>query len=85
MCGRKPSSTFQVIWTPKANLSQLLIQRQTLLGARGVARLGTKLGLRCKVEHAASLSAKMRPEQVFLPPGEKGQFLVIEETTKFCV
>lgn len=76
VCGRKPSGVFQVIWTPKASLSQLIIQRQTLPEVCGVARLGNKLGLRCKVEHAASLSAKIRPEQVYLPQGEKLTFLV---------
>ena len=76
VCGRKPSSTFQVIWTPKATMSQLVIQRQTLPEVCGIARLGAKYGLRCKVEHAAALSAKIRPEQVFLPQGEKFTFLV---------
>ena len=76
VCGRKPSSVFQVIWTPKADLRQLIMQRQTLPEVCGVARLGTKLGLRCKVEFAAALSAKIRPDQVFLPQGDKSTFLV---------
>ena len=76
LCGRKPSNVFQVIWTPKSDLRQLLMQRQTLPEVCGVARLGSKLGLRCKVEFAASLSAKIRPEQVFLPQGDKLTFLV---------
>ena len=76
VCGRKPSSVFQVIWTPRADMKQLIIQRQTLPEVCGIARLGTKFGLRCKVEFAASLSAKIRPEQVFLPQGDKLTFLV---------
>lgn len=76
VCGRKPSAVFQVIWTPRSSMGQLIIQRQTLPEVCGVARLGSKLGLRCKAEHAASLSAKIRPEQVFLPQGEKLTFLV---------
>ena len=76
VCGRKPSSVFQVIWTPRSDLRQLIMQRQTLPEVCGVARLGNKLGLRCRVEFAASLSAKIRPEQVFLPQGDKLTFLV---------
>jgi len=63
-------------WTPRADLRQLIMQRQTLPEVCGVARLGTKLGLRCRVEFAAALSAKIRPEQVFLPQGDKLTFLV---------
>ena len=76
VCGRKPSTVFQVIWTPRTSLSQLVMQRQTLPEVCGVARLGAKLGLRCRVEHAAALSAKIRPEQVFLPAGDRMTFLV---------
>ena len=84
LCGRKPSNVFQVIWTPKSDLRQLLMQRQTLPEVCGVARLGSKLGLRCKVEFAASLSAKIRPEQVFLPQGDKLTFWLVQCLMERC-
>ena len=74
--GRQPSPDFQVIWIPKADQAQLLLLRQTVANVVGMARLGTKLGLRCRTEHAAEVFAKVRPGHTFLPPGKRLTFLV---------
>ena len=74
--GRKPSPDFQAVWVPKTDAAQLLLQRQTIQHVVGMARLGHKVGLRCKTEHAAEVFAKLKPGHTFLPPGRRQTFLV---------
>ena len=74
--GRKPSPEFQVVWVPKLDVSQLMVQRQTIPHVVGMARLGNKYGLRCLTEHAAEVFAKLRPGHTFLPPGRRQTYLV---------
>lgn len=74
--GRRPSEVFQVVWLPKLSLSQVVVQRQTLPEVCGIARLGSKLGLRCRVADAEGVFAKVRPGHTFLPQGEKQTYLV---------
>lgn len=74
--GRKPSDLYQVIWFPKASVEQLMVQRQTIAEVCGLARLGHKLGLRCKAEHAAAVFAKTKPGMTFLPAGKKQAWVV---------
>ena len=74
--GRHPSTDFQVIWMPKADPAQLMLQRQTVANVIGLARLGHKLGLRCRTEHAPEVFAVLRPGHTFLPPGKRQSFLV---------
>lgn len=69
--GRKPSELYQVIWFPKASLDQLDIQRRTIKEVCGIARMGHKLGLRCKVEHAAIVFQTTKPGMTFLPAGKR--------------
>ena len=73
---RQPSPLFQVIWCPKLDFQQLMIHRQTIPGVCGLARLGTKMGLRCLIEKAPEVYAVIRPDQTFLPPGKKLHFLM---------
>ena len=74
--GRHPSPDYQVIWMPRADDAQLMLQRQTLPNIVGLARLGQKMGLRCKTEHAAEVFATLRPGHTFLPPGKRQTYLV---------
>jgi len=74
--GRQPSQDFQVIWLPRADESQVLLLRQTVSHVVGMARLGQKLGLRCKTENAAEVFSTLRPGHTFLPPGKRQMFLV---------
>lgn len=74
--GRHPSPDYQVIWMPKADDAQLMLQRQTMPNIVGLARLGQKMGLRCKTEHAAEVFATLRPGHTFLPPGKRQTYLV---------
>ena len=74
--GRQPSQDFQVVWLPKADEAQLLLLRRTVPNVVGMARLGSKMGLRCRTEHAAEVFAQLRPGHTFLPPGKRQTYLV---------
>ena len=74
--GRGPSDQFQVVWMPKAELPELVLLKQTQPAVCGLARVGNRLGLRCKVEHAAELHSAVKPGSSFLPTGRKQHYLV---------
>eukprot|EP00438_Fugacium_kawagutii_P006883 Skav204952 [mRNA] locus=scaffold3104:103375:107907:- [translate_table: standard] len=74
--GRQASTAFQVIWTPKADIQQLLMLKQTRSMVLGVARVGSKLGLRCHAKDAEALFQDIRPGGVYLPAGKKQLWLV---------
>ena len=74
--GRQPSPDFQVVWLPKADQSQVMLQRQTVKHVVGLARMGQKMGLRCRTEHAAEVFSTVKPGHTFLPPGKRQSFLV---------
>ena len=63
--GRAPSSAYQVIWTPKSDFQTVMLQKQTMTQVIGVARMGMKYDLRCKVEDAQTLHTKLKPGNVF--------------------
>eukprot|EP00438_Fugacium_kawagutii_P026491 Skav202802 [mRNA] locus=scaffold326:834611:838825:- [translate_table: standard] len=73
--GRGPSDTFHVIWTPKLDLQQLMVLKQSNSNALGIARIGSKLGLRCRAEHAEQLHSAIKPGGTFLPTGKKQLWL----------
>ena len=74
--GKKPSEQFQVIWIAKTDISQLMMQRQSIPAVCGLARMGSKLGLRCQISNAAEVYAKVKPGQTYLPSGNKHSYLV---------
>ena len=74
--GRQPSPDFQMVWLPKADQSRVMLQRQTVKHAVGLARMGQKMGLRCRTEHAAEVFSTVKPGHTFLPPGKRQSFLV---------
>ena len=74
--GRQPSPLYQVIWLARATLQELVIMRQTQGGICGLARLGQKMGVRCRVEDAGRLHQLLKPGSEFLPPGRKQFFMV---------
>lgn len=74
--GRRPSPDFQVVWMPRSDQAQLMLQRQTVAHVIGLARLGNKMGLRCRTEHAPEVFATLKPGHTFLPPGKRQTFLV---------
>lgn len=74
--GRQASDQYHVVWTPRADISSLLMQKQTRPTVLGIARVGSKLGLRCRAADAAKLFAELRPGSIYLPAGRKASWLV---------
>lgn len=74
--GRGPSDQFQVIWMPRTALSELVLLKQTQPVVCGLARVGNRHGLRCKVEHAPTLHQAVKPGSAFLPSGRKQLYMV---------
>ena len=74
--GKTPSDLFQVIWMPKASFEELLHLKQTTPGVIGIARLGTKMGLRCLSTAAHAVHDTVRPGSSYLPAGRKLHFLM---------
>ena len=74
--GRRPSDEFVAIWLQKTTAAQALLLKQTNVHAIGLARLGSKWGLRCRVDDASKLHGVLKPETEFLPSGQRLMFLV---------
>lgn len=74
--GRMVSEAFQIIWLPGEEVAKLQMWRQTVQGVVGVARVGTKYGLRCRAADAKRVSEEVKPQMVYLPPGKKMTWLV---------
>lgn len=73
--GRSPSAEYQVVWLAKADIAQLTLQRQTIAEVCGLARMGSKMGLRCRVQDAAKVFALLKPGQTYLPQGKKQTYV----------
>ena len=74
--GKSPATEYQVFWMPRATLRELLHVKQTTEGIIGLARLGTKLRLRCHVSKAEEVHSALRPTGSYLPQGRKLNFLL---------
>lgn len=74
--GRKPSEEYVVIWLQKATAAQALLKKQTNVHAIGLARLGTKWGLRCRADDASKLHSILKPDTEFLPAGQRLLYLI---------
>lgn len=74
--GRKPSEEFFVVWLARTSASQALVLKQTTAKVLGLARLGRKWGLRCRMADASHVHNSVRPDSEFLPAGQKQLFLV---------
>ena len=65
---------FQVVWLPKENLAELLRLQQCHLMVQGLARLGSRLGLRVAASDAAELTRLVKPGSVFLSSGDRHDY-----------
>ncbi len=74
--GRQVSKAYQVIWLPRHTAAQTMVLRQTTPGIVGIARLGNRWGVRCKVADAASVHQQVKPDAEYLPSGKKQLFLL---------
>ena len=66
-----PNNDYQVIWMPRTTLMDLTHLKQTNAEIVGVARLGSRLGIRTKLEHAASVGKQIKPDAILLSTGDR--------------
>ena len=74
--GRSVSPNHHVIWLPKSTASQARMYAQTVPGVLGLARLGSKFGLRCYQKDSQTVHQEVKPNTQFLPSGAKAVYLV---------
>ena len=74
--GKKPSEHFEVVWLPKVTFEALQVMKQTTPGVLGLARLGSKMGLRCVANKASEVHAALKPGSAYLPQGKKQFYLL---------
>lgn len=73
--GRMISKSYYVTWLPKMNYAQAMALKQTT-GAIGLARLGTKWGIRCRMGDAARVYETLKPDSQYLPSGQQQRYLM---------
>lgn len=71
---RESHLDFQVLWLPKVDLSELTRLHQCTAGALGLARIGTRLGIRSRLKDAPSVAQALKPGSVFLASGSRSTF-----------
>ena len=72
--GRGGTLDFQVLWLPKESLSELQRLQQCHVIIQGLARLGSRMGLRVATTDAPSLSRLVKPGTVYLSSGERSDY-----------
>ena len=69
------SKEYQVTWMPKLSFCEILVQKQQHEEVLGIARVGSRYGLR-HVTNAKALHVKVRPDVPYLPKAEIRSFQV---------
>jgi hypothetical protein len=69
--GRDPLLDFQILWLAKTPIEELCRLQQCNPQICGLARLGSRLGVRCRVQDAPDLAKTLKPNSVFLAAGAK--------------
>ena len=72
--GKLGTMDFQVIWLPKENLAELQRLQQCHIKVLGLARLGSRLGLRVASSDAAEMTRSIKPGSVFLSSGDRQDY-----------
>ena len=71
---KSPTMDYHVIWLPRSNLQDLMHLRQTIPEILGLARLGTRMGIRTSVAHANAVGQQVKPDAIQLTSGVRLQF-----------
>ena len=71
---REPHLDFQVLWLPKTEKDELARLQQCNPTVLGLARVGSRLGLRTKLADAPALAKTLKPGSVFLASGARFHF-----------
>ena len=68
---KEPHLDYQVLWFPKTDVAELLRRQQCHAGVLGLARIGSRLGLRMRLTDAPGLAQTLKPGSVFLASGSR--------------
>ena len=64
-----PSLDFQVVWLPHLDFSAVSHQAQCEALSLGIARFGSRYGVRVRVQHFQQVFQSLKPDGLFLAPG----------------
>ena len=73
---KEPNTAYQVIWLSSVPMAEAVRLKQCNPLVLGIARLGSRLGLRAKVEDAEEVGKAVRPGAIILGTGPKMDFEV---------
>ena len=71
---RDPHTDYQVLWLPKTPLGELQRLQQCTPQILGLARMGSRTGVRARAADAADLAKLLKPGSIFLAAGVKLSF-----------
>ncbi len=71
---KDPILDYQVLWLPKQSIADLLHTKQCNPGIIGLARMGSRLGVRLRAEDVTSIGKIIKPDAVLLTGGPKSTF-----------
>ena len=74
LCARHPVLDFQVLWLGKSDLSELQRLRSCHPAILGLARMGSRLGVRVATADAADAAKILKPGSIFLASGTRATF-----------
>ena len=74
--GKSGILEYQVLWMPRESLQELQRLQQCHVLIQGLARLGTRLGLRVPLKDAPELSRLIKPSSVYLSSGTRFDYEV---------
>ena len=69
--GLGPSADYQVIWLANMDFEAVCHKAKCELHSIGLARTGTRFGIRVSAQHFHSVFATLKPDALFLPPGRR--------------
>ena len=72
--GKDNVPDFHVVWMPRSTLPELQHLRQTNPSIIGIARMGTRLGLRTSSSDATAVAEQVRPGSIVLSQGARLDF-----------
>ena len=74
--GKRPSASYQVCWMPKSSYQEIVHLRQITRGVSGIARMGQRYGIRCRLDRAEEIHAALKPGGAYLPQGRKSNYIM---------
>lgn len=74
--GRTAVADYQVLWLHRMGLKEVMHIKQCQPNVIGAARIGSRLGIRVRAEHAVSVGALVKPDMVVLQSGARFNFEV---------